>query len=299
MSKELTSQEQLNQIKNSLIDPLACELANKVEWLYLEGLSTTTSELYPVAVLGEGPPLLMLHGFDSSFLEFRRIFKLLKNKNQLIIPDLFGFGFCPRPNNVEYGLEKILNHLNQLIINCSKNEPVGIIAASMGGSIALELARRKPKGINQLLLLAPAGLANSQKKIPWPLDQLGTCVLRQPFVRKSLCRQAFANPSKSVGKAEEEIASLHLTVPGWRRSLASFARGGGISNLGKAIPNQPIEVIWGKQDRIIKKEEREKSMKLLGKELNEIDNCGHLPHLDKPQIVADYWQSLHKHAKQF
>jgi pimeloyl-ACP methyl ester carboxylesterase len=50
-----------------------------------------------VAVLGEGPPLLLLHGFDSSFLEFRRLAPLLAGGATLLIPDLFGFGFTPIP----------------------------------------------------------------------------------------------------------------------------------------------------------------------------------------------------------
>ena len=50
-----------------------------------------------MAVLGQGAPLLLLHGFDSSFLEYRRLAPLLADRFQLFIPDLFGFGFSPRP----------------------------------------------------------------------------------------------------------------------------------------------------------------------------------------------------------
>tara|TARA_Y100001968_G_C19377529_1_gene728486 strand:+ start:23 stop:931 length:909 start_codon:yes stop_codon:yes gene_type:complete len=290
----LSPKNKLDELKNHLIDPLAKELANTVKWNYLNGISQDENELYPVAVLGEGPPILMLHGFDSCFLEFRRIAPLLKKKYTLIIPDLYGFGFCPRPTKFNYEYQKLISHLSEILKIYAKNRLSGVIGASMGGSVAMELARNNPEKINQLLLLSPAGISSLTKKIPWPLNEFGVSFLRQSFVRKSLCRQAFANPSKSVGKAEEQIASLHLNVPGWQKSMAEFAKSGGISDFGNPLPAQPIEVLWGAQDRIIKQNERKKSMIILGKKLNEINNCGHLPHLDTPKFVADFWQKLNK-----
>ena len=57
-------------------------------------------------MVGEGEPLLLLHGFDSSFLEYRRLAPLLSERFQLFI-DLFGFGFSPRPLS-GYGLRLFL-----------------------------------------------------------------------------------------------------------------------------------------------------------------------------------------------
>ena len=82
------------KLKNSIIDPLGKNIADDLHWIQLEekwGLCK-----FPVVIGGEGPPLLCLHGFDSSFLEFRRLYPLLKDKFKLIIPDLLGFGFSPR-----------------------------------------------------------------------------------------------------------------------------------------------------------------------------------------------------------
>ena len=282
-----SSQDQLNQLKNQFLDPLANELAEKVRWKYIKGFSNKRSDLYPIATLGKGPSILMLHGFDSCFLEFRRLVPLLEHDYKLIIPDLYGFGFCPRPKINNYGFESVISHLNQILDDFALNSPIGILGASMGGAVAMELTRRNPNKISRLLLLSPAGLCNDPKHIPWPLDQLGVWFLKQPCIRKNLCRQAFANPRESVGKAEEEIASIHLNVPGWHRSLASFARNGGVAYSKKTIPSHPINVLWGAQDRIISTSVRKESMLLLNRPLIEIEDCGHLPHLDKPNIVAE------------
>ncbi len=279
----------LDKFKGQLLDPLARELISKVQWFHLKGLSQNVSELYPIAITGKGSPVLLLHGFDSSFLEFRRLVPYLSQQHQLLIPDLYGFGFCPRPKDSTYGLEKLMSHLIKVLTELPISKPVGVIGASMGGAIAMKLARHQPNLINRLLLLSPAGLTSHQRPVPRPLDQIGVWFLSQPKVRKSLCRQAFADPNKSVGAPEEQIASLHLAIPGWKRSLAAFARSGGVGNCGKPLPPQPLHVIWGSNDRILQESEKTGCKELLGNRLEEITNCGHLPHLDQPKIVAERW----------
>ncbi len=285
----LNSRDHFEALKDQIIDPQASELAQQLHWKFLDGISTKDSELYPIAISGNGAPIVLIHGFDSSFLEFRRLVPLLNKRFQLFIPDLFGFGFCPRPKNAMYGKESLIRHLNAVLNQLTNKGPVGLIGASMGGAAAMELARLHPKKVNRLLLLSPAGLTGRQMPVPPPLDRLGVCFLKQKFVRKSLCRQAFADPDNNVGPPEEQIASLHLSVPGWGRSLAAFARSGGLANLGQPLPNQPLKVIWGKKDRILTKDQKKESIDLLGNRLEELEDCGHLPHIDIPSEVAKRW----------
>ena len=155
----------------------------------------------------------------------------------------------------------------------------------------MEVARRHPKKVNRLLLLSPAGLTGKPMPIPPLLDQLGVWFLSRPEVRRSLCRQAFANPDTSVGDPENQIASIHLKVPGWGRSLAAFARSGGIANLGLPRPSQPVEVIFGSNDRILSRSQKNEILELFHSNVEEIEKCGHLPHLDCPEKVAQTWLS--------
>ncbi len=281
--------QHLDGLKGNIIDPLGLELAKKVQWKYLNGLSIDNSDLFPIAITGKGSPLLLLHGFDSSFLEFRRLAPLLIHQHQLIIPDLFGFGFCPRNKNASYGKSSIINHLSTVLNELTTEESVGVIGASMGGALAMELARHHPDKISKILLLSPAGLTGQTTSVPRPLDQLGVWFLKQRIVRKSLCRQAFANPKNSVSEPEEQIASLHLNVPGWGRSLAAFARSGGVADCGSPLPQQPVQVLWGEKDRILNKMQKNEANILLGQNYENLKDCGHLPHLDLPHIVAEKW----------
>ena len=217
------SKDYIKSIKDEIIDQQANNLIEDLKWIKLNGISQNQSDLFPIVSTGKGGKVMLLHGFDSCFLEYRRLSPYLKKNNTLIIPDLYGFGFCPRSSGNKYGFKYLIKHLNSILNYLSESHPIGLIGASMGGALALELARQNPKKINKLLLLSPAGLAGKNPKIPWPLNHFGAYFLGQSFVRKGLCRQAFADPAKNVGPAEEQIASIHLKVPGWQSSLAEFA----------------------------------------------------------------------------
>ncbi len=272
-----------------LLDPQGRRLAASVQWWELPGLE----DRWPVAVLGEGPPLLLLHGFDSSFLEFRRLAPLLSRHHRLLIPDLHGFGFCPRPEAGDYSPASLLAHLEALLTAVASretSEPLGLIGASMGGSVAVELARRRPERITRLLLLAPAGLTGRPMPLPPLLDGLGVRFLALPGVRRSLCRSAFADPDAGVGPAELEIASLHLQTPGWGESLRRFARSGGFAGCGAPLPPQPLAVLWGADDRILRAPQKRAALALLGERVRELEACGHLPHIDQPEVVAEAWE---------
>jgi len=277
---------------DSLLDPLGRSLAGAVEWWELP----EHPELWPVAVLGQGPPLLLLHGFDSSFLEFRRLAPLLAPSHRLLIPDLHGFGFCPRPADRDYTPEAVLRHLDAFLEAFDRQQPagaqpLGLIGASMGGAVAVALARRHPGRFERLLLLAPAGLTGRPMPLPPLLDGLGVRFLALPSVRRGLCRSAFADPDRDVGPAELEIASLHLRTPGWAEALRRFARSGGFAGCGAPLPPEPLAVLWGADDRILRAPQKRAAQALLGSRISELAECGHLPHIDQTDRVAAAWRA--------
>ncbi len=297
----LTGRQLLERAATELLDPQGRALAAAVQWWPLPGLPET----WPVAVMDHGAsgaapaqspePVLLLHGFDSSCLEFRRLAPLLAERTTLLVPDLYGFGFSPRPTQGEVTPAGVLQHLELLLEAACERLGVsrlGLIGASMGGSVAVELARRAPARISRLLLLAPAGLTGRPMPLPPLLDGLGVWFLGRPGVRQGLCRSAFADPDACVGPAELEIASLHLATPGWGRALASFARSGGFAGCGEPLPQQPLQVLWGANDRILRPPQKRAALALLGERVRELQQCGHLPHIDQPVQAAQAWFDL-------
>jgi pimeloyl-ACP methyl ester carboxylesterase len=288
-----TGRQLLERAAHELLDPQGRALAAAVQWWSLPGLGDD----WPVAVLGTAgsEPILLLHGFDSSCLEFRRLAPLLAARSTVLVPDLFGFGFTPRAVDAAYNPAAVLHHLELVLrLACERLQVdrVGLIGASMGGSVAVELARRCPELISRLLLLAPAGLTGRPMPLPPLLDGLGVRFLALPGVRRGLCRSAFADPDAAVGPAELEIASLHLASPGWAQALARFARSGGFAGCGEPLPHQPLQVLWGADDRILRPPQKRAALALLGERLRELERCGHLPHLDQPAQVVQAWSDL-------
>ncbi|MCP9794410.1 alpha/beta hydrolase [Synechococcus lacustris] len=287
----------LNWAAQQLKDPQGRALAASIRWLALDLPGKLADLEWPVAVVGQGKPILMLHGFDSSFLEFRRLAPLLASSHQLWIPDLCGFGFSPRPPGAAYGPQLVLSHLKALlplIQAANQFEKIGLIGASMGGAVALQLAmaleQSNPQLVDKMLLLAPAGITGKARPLPAPFNKFGVAFLGLPAVRRGLCRQAFADPKASVGPAEEEIASLHLKTPGWAESLATFASSGGFAEVDGALPSCELQVLWGANDRILPAAQRQAAATRLGDCCTELKSCGHLPHLDQPTLVASHWR---------
>ena len=190
----MNNRQLLEHAATSLLDPQARTLAASVDWLEL---AAPVQDHYPVVRLGSGPPVLMLHGFDSCHLEFRRLVPLLQNDHSLVIPDLYGFGFCPRHGEQPVNPEVVLQHLAALLSALPSDQPVGVIGASMGGSVAMELARRHPDRINKLLLLSPAGLDGKPMPVPhcsisWVCGSWGDQAFARAYAVKPLLTRMLA-----------------------------------------------------------------------------------------------------------
>ena len=76
------------------------------------------------------PPIILLHGFDSSCLEFRRLAPLLATKRDVYVPDILGWGFSPSENVSNYSPEAKMAHLN-----CFIDQVIGDRCVVIGASL--------------------------------------------------------------------------------------------------------------------------------------------------------------------
>ncbi|MBD1917143.1 MULTISPECIES: alpha/beta hydrolase [Cyanophyceae] len=237
---------------------------------------------------GSTPPLLLIPGFDSSLLEFRRLLPLLSPQAWAV--DLLGFGFSDRtliPNLSPGAIKLHLHSFWQQQIQ----RPVVLVGASMGGAAAIDFALTYPEAVTGLVLIDAAGFAAGPAMgnlmVP-PLDSWATAFLRSPRVRRSISRQAYFD--KTFVTADAELcAALHLQCPGWQEALIAFTKSGGYNFLTTKITEitSPTLVIWGEQDKILgTKDARRFEHAIPNSKLVWIPNCGHVPHLEKPQETA-------------
>ncbi|NES90930.1 alpha/beta fold hydrolase, partial [Okeania sp. SIO2B9] len=237
-------------------------------------------------------PILLLHGFDSSIFEFRRLLPLLAAQNQTFAVDLLGFGFTDRLPNLKINPKAIATHLYYFWKSLI-DQPVILVGASMGGAAAIDFTLTYPEVVKKLVLIDSAGMQNNpiiSKFIFPPLDYFATEFLRRPQVRASISRSAYFD--KSFATLDANIcARLHLEMPGWNQALISFTKSGGYGNFKQKLPSlqQQTLILWGENDRILGTSDAGKlEGAIANSQLIWIPNCGHVPHLEKSQVTANY-----------
>lgn len=239
-----------------------------------------------------GAPIVLLHGFDSSVFEFRRLLPLLAESQETWAIDLLGFGFTDRAVDLSFDPESIKTHLYYIWKTCI-GQPMVLVGASMGGAAAIDFALTYPDAVAQLVLLDSAGFAKGPaiaKFLFPPLGYLATEFLRKPNVRQQVSRKAYYD-SGFVTPDAELCAALHLELPRWSQALIAFTKSGGYGFLSDRIAqvSVPTLILWGRQDGILGIQDADRFHQTIAQsQLIWIDQCGHVPHLEKPQETADH-----------
>ena len=237
-------------------------------------------------------PILLLHGFDSSVLEFRHLLPFLAKNQEVWAVDLLGFGFTQRVAGLKFSAMDIKTHLYSFWQNLI-NQPVILVGASMGGAAAIDFTLTYPDIVEKLVLIDSAGLTGSSpvgKFLFPPFDYLATEFLRNPKVRQSISKAAYQD--KSFASEDAQLcAALHLEMPDWSQALVAFTKSGGYKAFRfKQLGNisKPTLILWGDSDNILGIKDAPRFRRAIpGSELCWIKNCGHVPHLEQPQVTAE------------
>lgn len=290
----LTEPESIAQFQAIQRQPIAVPLPGQAQ---PEAITTSYVQLGQAHNPGDGGdpeaalPVLLIHGFDSSLLEYRRLQPRLAGDRPTWAVDLLGFGFSDRPAGIPYDAATIRAHLHAFW-QTQIGRPVAIVGASMGGVVALDFALAYPEAVAQVVLLDSAGFVNkplmSRFLVP-PLGQLATGFLANRRVRDGIGRSAYADPSWANEDAYW-CGALHLTMPRWSEALVAFTRSGGCTILGDRIAqvHQPTLILWGQNDRILGTANAQRFADTLPhSQLEWIPNCGHVPHLECAAATAE------------
>jgi pimeloyl-ACP methyl ester carboxylesterase len=94
---------------------------------------------------GEGPLLLLLHGFPSSSYDWRLLLEEAPDRDVLAF-DFLGFGLSEKPREHDYSLFWQADLTEELVRRHGRGRPVFIVAHDMGTSVANELMARDLEG---------------------------------------------------------------------------------------------------------------------------------------------------------
>ncbi len=283
----------LTELIQQLTEPTSIALARSIECQEIAtNLSKQAIATTYVHQGSGGTPILLLHGFDSSVLEFRRLLPLLAAENETWAVDLLGFGFTDRIASIGFSPTAIKTHLYYFWKTLIQ-QPVILVGASMGGAAAIDFTLTYPDAVAKLVLIDSAGFTagSAMGKFMFPpLGYLATQFLRNPKVRDRISRTAYKN--KSLASVDAQLcAALHLQMPSWDAALIAFTKSGGYTSFKDKLSHigQPTLILWGQYDRILGIGDANKFKRAIANsKLIWLQDCGHVPHLEQPQLTAQH-----------
>jgi pimeloyl-ACP methyl ester carboxylesterase len=255
------------------------------------------------AEAGDGPPLLLLHGWPQHFWCWRRVVPRLAGEFRLICPDLRGFGWSDAPG-CGYDPETFAGDAVALL-DALRLEGVGVIGHDWGGFTGFLMALRHPRRVDRLLALStPIPWVRPSPRLAvaawrtwyvWMLAAIGRqAVARRPgLVRMMLQRAApgdaideraaevYAEPLRQPARAE----ATQLLYRSYLRSALAVSTRGPYTDLRLTVPTR---LVVGRNDQAIPEvlvQGFEPYADDMTVEL--LDGCGHFLPEERPELVSE------------
>ena len=120
---------------------------------------------------GSGDAVVFLHGSGpgaSGHSNFKGNYPFLVEAGyRCLVPDLVGYGFSDKPDDVDHPLSFFVECVKQTL-DCAGVNRCTLVGNSLGGAVALGLALEYPELVEKLILMAPGGLSelHEYQKMP-------------------------------------------------------------------------------------------------------------------------------------
>ena len=226
---------------------------------------------------GQGPAIVLLHGWMHSLASFDAITKLLSQRYRVVRVDLPGFGLSEPPPKPWY-----VGNYSELVAHLLKKlqlDPVALVGHSFGGRVIM-------KGLGD-------GTLKTQKIVL--IDTAGNA-------RRNTPRLRFYKAIAKTGKAFATLAprSLYAAMRRrlYRRAGSDYLEAGALSQTflntisedltesARKI-NIPAFLIWGEHDTTTPLEDGKRlASEISGSRFEVLPGAGHAPHLEQPEKVA-------------
>jgi len=241
-----------------------------------------------------GEVVVLVHGFSVPYFIYDPTFKFLTQAGYRVLRyDLFGRGFSDRPRT-RYNLDLFVKQLIDLLDALHITRSLNLIGLSMGGLITSAFTVRHPERVNKLVLIDPVGA----KPISLPPLLRG---MKTPLIAEAVLSlvgndrliQSAANDFFDPVFVEHFKAQyvVQMQYKGFRQAILSTIRNGILESfidiyeaLGKM--DKEILLFWGRDDHTVPFEHsRALCAAMPDVEFHVIENCGHIPHYEKPEEV--------------
>lgn len=267
---------------------------------------TLNGTRYHITRAGDGPPLLLLHGFTGSAQSLCSHLKSLEQDFSLIAPDFPGHGSSDAPANAaRYSIENCTADLFALLTRLEIPRS-HLLGYSMGGRVALHFALSHPERVARLVLAsASPGLADPQERAQRAASDaaLADKIEREgvpSFVEFWTNLPLFATQKNLPESVRAALYQQRLQNRA--DGLANSLRGLGVGvqpSLWDQLPNlnMPTLLLAGALDRKFSIIAQSMSHAIPNARLDIIPNAGHTIHLEQPESFDQLVTQFLEHSE--
>ena len=271
--------------------------------LELAGYATRALELE-----GEGPSLVLLHGYADSADTWRLVLERLGREGRAALAvDLPGFA---KADDLDKGpmLPQYDRFAAAAVEHAAGERGRSVVLAgnSLGGCIALRAAQRDDLPLEGVVPVAPAGLDMPawfqviQRDVVMRALLTTRAPVPSPVVRRSIGevykRLAFARPGEAPGELISMFTSHHPSTGAVKRLRDLGARllpeltleGFELERIAV-----PVLLVWGDRDRMVSHQGARHVLGAVSEaRYVELEGCGHCPQLEEParftELLVDF-----------
>lgn len=298
---------QKEEIKNLEIDLSNYEYPYKVAFYDFE----VQQQKLKMAYVDEKPKnwngqtVVLLHGKNFNIAYWETTIELLKKNNyRVVAPDQIGFGKSTKPEYFQYTFQQLAENTKNLLSEIKVENPI-ILGHSMGGMLATRFTLMYPESTKQLVLVNPIGLEDWKLKVPYQsIDDWYEGELKKDYEKiKKYQQESYYN-----GDWKPEYDEWVNILAGWTKNenYPLIAWNAALTYdmvftqpvvyefpeievptlliigtrdrtaLGKGLVSKEVKATMGLYDELGKKTAK----KIPNAKLEEIENVGHLPHIE-------------------
>jgi pimeloyl-ACP methyl ester carboxylesterase len=248
-------------------------------------------------------PLLVLHGFPTSSLDFNLVADALRQGRRVVLPDLLGYGLSSKPDQ-PYTMDLQADLVVELTAQLGLTE-MALLTHDMGDTVGGELLARQQEGrwpvsitrrvvTNGSIYIEWAQLTAGQQLLLSLPDELlpPEIAIGEDGIVASL--RATFSPGSTVADAElaaawEAMASGdgHLRLPRLIRYIEERRRNQDRFTGAIEQHPSPLAVVWGAEDPIALRPMADRLHQTVpGSSLTVLEEVGHYPMLEAPARFA-------------
>jgi pimeloyl-ACP methyl ester carboxylesterase len=235
---------------------------------------------------GRGEPLVLIHPLGAELVVWEPVLDRLARERDVIAVDLPGFGLSPGLSNGDTPTPLVLAASVAALLDELGIERAHVAGNSLGGWVALELA--KAGRALSVAGLCTAGLwarplgprpGRDRRSTGRRLLPVMPTMLRTAHGRQLVLRRSVAHPERVPPEAAARLVRSYLTSAGYEGADAAMREAvfSGFDDI-----RVPVTLAWGDLDRIVRKPRETvpewRTIMLHG--------CGHIPTWDDPGQVA-------------